>query len=103
MPCEWLKTDDGAVIHINRGRASSKPKICPFCKRGNVSKLCDFPLTPDRKRTCSAEMCDGCSRTLGRGDVRVSEHLIRPNDTIDVCPTHRGAAVVVDGKIYPHD
>ena len=103
MPCGWLKTDDGAVVHINYGRGRSKPKICPFCEKGKVSKLCDFPMSEDGKKTCDAEMCDGCSRTLGRGEVRVSEHLIRPNDTIDVCPTHRGTAVVVDGKIFKHD
>jgi len=103
MPCEWLKTEDGHVIHINRGRGRAKPKICPFCKKGTVSKLCDYPLSEDGKKTCDAEICDGCARTLGRGDVRVSEHLFRPNDTFDVCPIHRGTAVVVDGKIFPHD
>ena len=88
---------------FNYGRGGKKAKICPFCNKGKVSKLCDYPLTEDGKKTCDAEMCDGCSRTLGRGEVRVSEHLIRPNDTIDVCPTHRGTAVLVDGKILPHD
>ena len=58
MPCEWLKTNDGGMIHINRGRGGAKPKICPFCKSGKVSKLCDYPLTEDGKKTCDAEMCD---------------------------------------------
>jgi len=70
MPCEWLKTNDGGMIHINRGRGGAKPKICPFCKSG---------------------------------EVRISEHLTRLNDTIDVCPIHRGQAVMVEGKILAHD
>ncbi len=103
MPCEWLKMDDGTIVHINRGRSGGKAKICPFCKRGKVAKLCDYPLTEDGKKTCDAEMCESCSRTLGSGQVRISEHLIRLNDTIDVCPIHRGNAVIVDGKILPYD
>ena len=104
MPCEWLKTNDGGMIHINRGRGGgAKPKICPFCKSGKVSKLCDYPLTEDGKKTCDAEMCDRCARTLGRGEVRISEHLTRLNDTIDVCPIYRGQAVMVEGKILAHD
>lgn len=103
MPCEWLKTDDGTVIHVNRGRPGGRAKACPFCKKGRVSKLCDFPLVDGDGKTCDAEMCDACSRTLGRGDVRIAPGLKRINDTIDVCPIHRGLAVVVDGEIFAHD
>jgi hypothetical protein len=103
MPCEWLKDENGNMIHINYGRGGGKRKTCPFCKVGRVSKLCDYPLTEDGKKTCDAEMCDACSRTLGRGEVRISEHLTRLNDTIDVCPIHRGQAVMVEGKILAHD
>lgn len=88
MPCEWYKTADGVVMHINRGRSGGRKKICPFCKRGFVSKLCDYPV--GNGKTCDAEMCDQCSRTLGRQDVDVGGGLKRLNDTLDVCPLHRG-------------
>ena len=87
MPCEWLKTADGTVIHVNRGRGGKK-KLCPFCKRGSVSKLCDFPI--GNGKTCDAEICDGCARTLGRQDVEIGHGMKRLNDTLDVCPIHRG-------------
>jgi hypothetical protein len=108
MPCEWLKDKDGNVIHLNYGRSGGKKKLCPFCKKGRVSKLCDFPLTDslvpgEEPKTCDAEMCDGCARTLGRGQVQIAPGLYRMNDSIDVCPTHRGSAVVVEGKITAHD
>jgi len=44
MPCEWLKDKDGNIIHINYGRGGGKKKLCPFCHKGRVSKLCDYPL-----------------------------------------------------------
>lgn len=103
MPCEWLKHKDGTVIHLNVGRGGGKKKLCPFCKTGRVSKLCDYPLIDGNGKTCDAEMCDRCARTLGSGEVRISEELSRLNDTIDVCPLHRGRAVMVEGKIYAHD
>lgn len=107
MPCEWLKTDDGTVIHVNTGHGGGgKKKLCPFCKQGRVSKLCDYPLSDalfGSGKTCDKEMCDGCARTLGRGEVKISEHLSRLNDTFDVCPLHRGRAVLVEGIILAHD
>lgn len=89
MPCEWLKTNDGVVMHVNRGRGGKK-KPCPFCKTGRVSKECDYPI--GNGKTCDAEMCDGCARTLGRQDVKLTSGLTRLNDTWDVCPNHRGLA-----------
>lgn len=103
MGCEWLKTDDGMVIHMRVSNQGGKKKRCPFCKTGKVSKLCDYPLIEGEGRTCDAEMCDACSRTLGRGDARIGPGLSRINDTLDVCPLHRGQAVVVEGKIFAHD
>lgn len=108
MPCEWWKTDDGSVIHLNMGHGRGKKKLCPFCRSGRVSKLCDFPLGDplipgDPPRTCDAEMCDACARTLGRGDTPIAKGLSRMNDTIDVCPKHRGQAVFIEGQLLPHD
>ena len=90
MPCEWLETDDGVVMHINRGRSGGKKKLCPFCKRRPVSKLCDWPTEPGR--TCDAEMCDDCARTLGHQDIKIAPGLTKLGDTWDVCPNHRGLA-----------
>jgi hypothetical protein len=85
MPCEWLKSDDGTIIHINRGRG--KKKTCPFCKRGTVSKLCDFPV--GNGKTCDAEMCDQCATRKGFQDTPLAPGLKRINDTVDVCPIHK--------------
>jgi len=102
MPCEWLKGPNGEVIHINRGRTRAKQRTCKFCKAiYTEGKLCDFPVGNDR--TCDAEMCNRCARTLGRGDVPIGGGLKRINDTIDVCPIHRGHATVVDGQIAAFD
>jgi hypothetical protein len=77
MPCEWIKDEKtGAIIHINRGRGGKK-KTCPFCKRGSVSKLCDFPV--GNGKTCDAEMCDQCA-------------TLRGHYTVDVCPIHKSQA-----------
>lgn len=102
-PCEWLKTADGVVIHVNRGRSTRGPKRhCKFCGKDYYGgKLCDFPV--GNGRTCDAQMCDECARTLGRGEVEIGHGIKRLNDTIDVCPIHRGHAVVVDGCLFPHD
>jgi hypothetical protein len=102
MPCEWLRGPNGEVIHINRGRTREKTRHCKFCHKDyKGGKLCDFPV--GNGKTCDAEMCDACARTLGRGDVPIGGGLKRINDTIDVCPIHRGQAVVVDGAILPFD
>jgi hypothetical protein len=90
MPCEWLKDEKtGTVIHINRGRGGKK-KPCPFCKRGWVSKLCDYPI--GNGKTCDAEICDRCATQLGHQNTPYGEgtSLVRLNDTIDVCPIHKG-------------
>ena len=102
MPCEWLKMADGSIVHINRGRSRDKTIRCKFCNRDykqSTGKLCDFPIGDGR--TCDAAMCSSCSRTLGRGDVPIGNGLLRPNDTFDVCPIHRGKAVLFDGKVEP--
>ena len=87
MPYEWLKTDDGAVIHIHTSR-SGKKQICKFCNQRPVSKLCAWPV--EHGKTCDAGVCDDCVRTLGYQDVKIAEGLTRLNDTWDVCPIHRG-------------
>lgn len=86
MPCEWLKHESGAVVHINRGRGGKK-KQSPFCKRGHVAKLCDYPI--GHGKTCDADMCLQCCTTLGRQDVEVGGGFKRMNDTLDVCPIHK--------------
>ena len=102
-PCEWLKTADGVVMHVNLGRSTRGPKRhCKFCGDDYYGgKLCDFPV--GHGKTCDAQMCDDCARTLGRGEVEIGGGLKRLNDTIDVCPIHRAAAVVRDGKISEVD
>lgn len=85
MPCEWLQSPDGTVIHINRGRGG-KRKVCPFCKRGKVEKLCDFPL--GHGRTCDAEMCAQCATQKGHQHTEIGGGFKRLDDTIDVCPIH---------------
>lgn len=87
MPCEWLKGPDGSVIHINRGRGRGKAKTCPFCKRGRVEKLCDFPI--GNGKTCDAEMCSQCATQRGHQDIDLGHGFKRLNDTIDVCPLHK--------------
>lgn len=97
MPCEWLKKD-GVVIHINRGRGRGPKQHCKFCDRDYYGgKLCDFPIGDGR--TCDAAMCDACARTLGSQDTDIGNGLKRLGDTIDVCPLHRGKAVVQGGQI----
>jgi hypothetical protein len=97
MPCEWLEKD-GVVIHINRGRGRGPRRTCKFCHQDYYGgKLCDFPVGDGR--TCDAEMCDKCARTLGRQNTEIGSGLKRLNDTIDVCPLHRGKAVAEGGKI----
>jgi hypothetical protein len=96
-PCEWLKTADGTVMHINRGRGGGK-QFCKFCRRKySEGKLCDFPV--GNGRTCDAAMCNECARTLGSQETEIGHGMKRLGDTIDVCPVHRSRAVVVDGKI----
>lgn len=102
MPCEWLKTEGGGIVHINRGRQRDRTLRCKFCTREykqSTGKLCDFPV--GNGSTCDAEMCSSCSRTVGWGDVPIGNGLLRPNDTFDVCPIHRGRAVLLDGQLLP--
>lgn len=102
MPGEFLKSKDGGPfgngwVHINYGRGSRK-KLCKFC--GQVyrdGRQCDYPI--ENGKTCDAEMCDSCTRTLGRQDTHVGGGLYRMGDTIDVCPNHREVAVMKDGKL----
>jgi hypothetical protein len=97
-PCEWLKTADGVVMHINRGRGGGRKLVCKFCTRKySDGKLCDFPV--GNGRTCDAAMCSECARTLGSQDTDIGGGMKRLGDTIDVCPIHRGQATVQGGKI----
>jgi len=99
MPCEWYKKD-GVVIHVNRGRSRGPKRNCKFCHQDYYGgKLCDFPVGDGR--TCDAEMCNECARTLGKQNTEIGSGLKRLNDTIDVCPNHRGHAVVQGGEIRP--
>jgi hypothetical protein len=86
MPCEWYRTQDGTVIHVNRGASGGKKKICRFCRTGKVEKLCDFPI--GHGRTCDAEICASCATTKGTQHTDVGHGLKRLNDTFDVCPIH---------------
>lgn len=91
MPCEWLKTSDGTVMHINRGRGG-KRHTCAFCKRTYTEgKLCDFPI--GNGKTCDAQMCNHCARTIGTQDVDLGGGLKRLGDSFDVCPIHRGMPI----------
>jgi len=86
MPCEWLQGPNGSVIHLHtRG---GRKKQCPFCKRGWVSKLCDFPV--GHGKTCDAEMCVDCTTTVGHQNTEIGGGLKRMNDTVDLCPIHKG-------------
>src|ERR1700677_5238572 len=84
------RTQDGIVIHVNRGRGGGRKKKCPFCKRGDVSKLCDFPV--QHGKTCDAAMCDSCATTLRSQETDLGHGLTKLNDTYDVCPIHKDAA-----------
>lgn len=98
-PCEWLKMADGTAVHINR-RRGSKRVTCKFCGvtyNRDDGKLCDFPV--GNGRTCDAAMCRACARTLGSQATVIGNGIKKLNDTIDVCPIHRGQAIVRDGKI----
>lgn len=87
MPCEWYEKD-GAIIHVNRGRGGRKQE-CKFChQKYSEGKLCDFPI--EHGKTCDAAMCKDCARTLGRQETDAGHGLKKLNDTIDVCPIHRG-------------
>ena len=88
MPCEWLQGPNGSVIHLHT--SGGRKKQCTFCKKGWVSKLCDYPV--GHGKTCDAGMCDRCTTTLGRQDTPLApgSKFVRPNDTIDVCPIHKG-------------
>ena len=100
MPCEWLELPGGGVAHINRGRSRGPKRHCKFCHSDYYGgKLCDFPIGPGR--TCDAQMCDACARTLGRQNTEIAPGtgIKRLNDTIDVCPLHRGLAAVHEGSI----
>lgn len=98
MGCEWLKTADGTVVHINRGHSRGPKRHCKFCGHEYYGgKLCDFPIGDGC--TCDAQMCNGCARTLGRQDVEIGGRIKRLNDTIDVCPLHRDQAVSAGAKI----
>jgi hypothetical protein len=95
-PCEWYKTADGVVMHVNRGRGGKK-MTCKFCgQRYSEGKLCDFPV--EHGKTCDAAMCSECARTIGRQQTDVGGGMKRLGDTVDVCPIHRAAKWPDAGK-----
>ena len=99
MPCEWYELPGGGVAHIHRSKSRGPKRHCKFCHSDYYGgKLCDFPIGAGR--TCDAQMCDACSRTLGRqNSLDKTTGWKRVNDTIDVCPLHRGMAVVSEGSL----
>jgi len=98
MPCEWYKTADGSVMHVNRGHSTGPKQHCKFCgQKYREGKLCDFPI--GEGRTCDAAMCNACARTLGSQETEIGDGMKRLGDTIDVCPIHRAQATVRDGKL----
>lgn len=89
MPCEWYRTEDGTVVHINRGRSAGRLMKCKFCNRNyRNGKLCDFPVGSGK--TCDAAMCGDCATTLGSQETDVGNGMKRLGDTRDVCPIHKG-------------
>ena len=100
MPCEWYELPGGGVAHIHRSKSRGPKRHCKFCNTDYYGgKLCDFPI--GNGRTCDAQLCDNCSQTLGRQASLQQSGLKRLNDTIDVCPLHRGMAVVTKGTLQP--
>lgn len=58
MPCNWIKLEDGTVVHI-RTSGRRQPK-CHAC--GLMSKFqCDFPLSRAKNgkilKTCDRHLC----------------------------------------------
>ena len=98
MGCEWLQMPDGSIAHLNTGRGRGPKRHCKFCHHDYYGgKLCDFPI--GNGKTCDAEMCDGCARTLGSQATDIGRGVKKLGDTIDVCPIHRGRASVQGGKL----
>jgi hypothetical protein len=90
MPCEWYEKD-GTVIHVHSRSGGSKRLECKFCHETysqSKGKLCDFPI--GHGKTCDAAMCNECTRTIGNQHTEIGGGMKRLNDTIDVCPIHRG-------------
>lgn len=86
MACQWIKLADGTRVHINFGRGGKKKKQqCRFCRRGWITKLCDFPV--GHGKTCDAGMCDACATTTP--SARIPGTRITPEAT-DYCPIHKG-------------
>lgn len=90
MPCEWYEKD-GAIIHINRGRSGKKQR-CKFCGRTyKEGKLCDYPV--GNGKTCDAAMCGDCATTVGRQNTDIGHGMKKLNDTVDLCPIHKGMEI----------
>ena len=104
MPCEWLRGPNGEVIHVKTARKPGRLLKCKFCNynyREADGKLCDFPV--GNGKTCDAQMCRDCARTIGRQNTEIGHGMQRLNDSIDVCPIHRSQAIVRDGKLVVND
>ena len=74
MPVVAIQTKDGPVIAFICG--GPRPKRCPFCGVGYVSKLCDFQVR--KGKTCDWGMCEKCATGVG------------PDQ--DYCPDHKNEA-----------
>lgn len=72
-PWITIQTENGPVTaHIcTRG---AKAKVCKFCSKRFVEKLCDFP-TGAHGKTCDAGMCGKCATSVG--------------PDLDYCPSHK--------------
>lgn len=76
MHCEVLRDKEGRPIGVVCGLRRAPRRMCKFCQKDFVRKLCDFP-TGTGGKTCDAGICDRCATTIG------------PDR--DYCPNHRDA------------
>lgn len=74
-PCDDILNDKGERIGFACSRGRQPKQYCGTCKTKAATRLCDFPLTgPKAGQTCSAPLCGGCSKSMGKD--------------LDYCPAH---------------
>jgi len=66
---------DGTVVHLNM--ASQRRRMCSWCGRKPVTRLCDFPVGKDK--TCDMGICDFCATPVAADQ--------------DHCPKHKSHSV----------
>ena len=85
MHCEVVKDNEGKPFAIACFRGQRPRRLCKFCNREFVHKLCDFPTSPNK--TCDAGICNKCSTVMG------------PDR--DYCPDHKGKEpAAVQGSLF---